>query len=236
MGRKGDKGKSVRFSKEPILHLLEDVELLENEIWYFADEYATMKARGRSEAKEWRRSGYSQLLKETFETPRSDAQDFINAFCMLEDEFHRRGLERQLSRQHGEERSDLKERAKQSVLSNQERLKGQGLRAEELVDHLAHIYKDVTRAAKVFARRLGKADELVVQRGANNTPAHQIIDQLERQQRHSKAERRLSNFSMASMRSGNSDISRRLIPTPGRKANCPSSPASAMEEYYAAIA
>jgi hypothetical protein len=225
--------KSVRFAENnELFQLVDEYEVVPDEIWFSSEDYVLIKSRTRAESKEWRKLGHSVLLSDTFETPRQDAQEYITAFCQLEGELSRRGLERHLSRQHGEERSELKDRARQSVLIHQRRLNRQGLCLADVIDQLAYIYRDMTRPAKTFARRLGKADELVACVGEDNTAARIILEAHQRHERSQKMERRLSNFSVFS---ANSFDSKRKWAVP-RKPRCPGSPATPMEEYYAAIA
>jgi len=236
--------KSVTFvpSLNKTLEYEEDCSVHAEDIWYIADDYADMKARSRCEAKEWRRQGLGVLLKETFAYPHPAAQDFIKAFVLLEEHQSRRGLERSLSRHHGEERSEMKDRARQSVIIHQKRLKREGCKHDELSEKLAAMYKEVTRCATVFARRLGIADALVVQEGEDSSHAERILNDYQQEKAvHRRAGRRFSNASMASNFSVNSfDSARRfgdlakVPPVPPKR--CPSSPATASEEFYAAIA
>ena len=235
--------KSVSFSENHETRYFKDEhELIFEEMWFSADDYARIKARSKGESKEWRRKGFGVLLKESYEHPRSDTQRYLNAFCQLEGELTRRGLERQLSRQHGEERSDLKERSREAVLIHQMRMKRRDCKPEEIVEQLGLVYREVTRPAKIFARKMAKADENVAIEGENTGVAMDILEEHERRPRHQKMERRLSNYSSMSGMSTNSVDSmaskrrwQQAHANPRlRKANCPSSPASPMEEYYAA--
>ncbi|KAL7571489.1 hypothetical protein ACA910_020910 [Epithemia clementina (nom. ined.)] len=233
--------KKVAFADDHRTILIEQIEELDVEsIWFTPDDYFEIKAQTRLDSKEWRRKGYGVLLKETFENPLEEAQEYLNAFCQLEDDLTRRGLERHLSRRHGEERSDLKDRARYCVLSHQRKLKRDGKKLHEMEDQLAKIYEDICRCAKVFARRIAKADELVVTEGCTNEPADKIVDESEVVEGGRKMERRMSNYSV---KSGNSLDSFRMASSGGgtplarsQKGSCPSSPASPPEEYYAAIA
>lgn len=242
--------KAVRFSEaEPSVLLIETVsELPVRDIWFAPDDYFDMKAKTRYDAKEWRKKGFGLLLKETFENPTDDTQDFLNAFCRLDEFMSRRGVERHLSRKHGEERSDLKDRARYCVLSNQRRMRRQGMKGAESTDHLALIYHDATRPAKIFARRIARADEGAAKTDCDNDPAIQILEAMGISPRTGRMERRLSNLSI---RSGSTyDSLRSWGPPPPpqqsslnkggaerpRSSRCPGSPATAMEECYAAMA
>jgi hypothetical protein len=225
--------KSVSFSDEiKIRTFEEEFEVSTEERWFAGGDYVTMKLTSRSEAKEWRRHGYSFLLKETFQDPRSNAQEYMNAFVRQEGLLSRRGLERHLSRQHGEERSTAKDRARRTVLSQQWRLQRQGRKIGEIAEHIALVYEEACRTAKIFARRLGKADELGVLEGEDSSFVDSLVQEIQ-EQSFSKMERRLSNVSV---QSGNSYDSFAL--RSWDKSKHPASPASPAEEYYsyAAIA
>lgn len=195
-------------------------DLNDEEIWFTTDDHMNMKARSRSDAREWRRQGYSILLNETFRTPRTDAQDLLNAFVQLPDKLNRRGLERQCSQRHGEERSDSKDRARKSLLVAQEKLKRKGLNHSEITEKLAFTYIGECRAARVFARRLGKADELEIQRlreleiSGGNPDDSELVDRIMSQNGllaqpdnlRKQLVRRMSNLSV---QSGNSYDSQR---------------------------
>ncbi|EEC45917.1 predicted protein [Phaeodactylum tricornutum CCAP 1055/1] len=233
----------LRFSDvNEIREFTQEHQIVSDEIWFASEEYAEIKARSRLEVKEWRRQGFGVLLKESFELPRKDTQSYIIAFCQLEGSLSRRGLERQLSRQHGEERSDLKDRSRRAVITHQMRLLRQGLPLDEIAEQLGLLYREITRPAKIFARRMAKGDEIVAKEGESNEPAEKILEERERRNRHQMMERRLSNFSSMSGMSGtslDSIASRRRwnsVPGKARKPPCPGSPASPVEEYYAGIA
>lgn len=237
-------GRKIRIQfdleRNQVLEFQFDCEDIIDQIWYSGDEYIRMKATSREESRAWRRLGYSVLLKDTFEDPNPNCQEFLNAFVRLEEDLSRRGLERHLCRQHAEERSDRKDCARQAVFVSQERLARRGVKGEELVERIAQAYSNQCRQAEMFARRLAIADELVVKMGEDSSVAEKILED-EGVGSHRKMERRLSNYSAVS---ANSMDSRRKW---GNQAfgggsnhksskKCPSSPASPMEEYYAAIA
>lgn len=230
----------LRFelAKNEIFQLVEEHFYEAEDIWWSPDEFARIKMETRQESKEWRRHGFSILLQDSFESPRQDVQECLNAFCQLEGDFTRRGLERQLSRQHGEERSDVKDRSRTSVLLHQRRLKREGLKLGQIMEQVAHVYRDASRPAKAFARRLGKADRAVVDEGESNTPAEKIRDAYEKSLKSRTMDRRMSDFSAKTAPSINSFDSRRKVPTTSssRKQRCPNSPATPKDEFYAAIA
>jgi hypothetical protein len=207
------------------------------EIWFTGDDYAHMKARLREESRAWRRQGYGMLIKDTFDPSFPNAQEYLNAFAQLEGALCRRGAERHLSRQHAEERSDQKDRARQAVLIQQGKLRRKRVDPDTFVERLAQVYKDQSRPAVVFARRLGIADQHVELHGEDSSIACMLagIDLSGEGTKRRNYERRNSNMSMMST---NSMDSRRQW---GRSAvakgkHCPASPSTPLDEYYAAIA
>jgi len=131
-------------------------------LWMDPDEFFDMKKASRLFAKQWRLNGFTVLLKDTYEHPRSDAQRILNAFVQLEGSDCGRGMERRGSKQHGEERTYLKKRAIQAVLLHQRRLLVRGTEMDELWEEICDVSNDYTRTAKIFARRIAKADENAV--------------------------------------------------------------------------
>jgi hypothetical protein len=241
MGKEVRKSVIFKEDKNQIHTFEETYELTVDECWYVGGDYVHMKSSSRAEAKEFRRQGYGVILKDTFENPRPDAQDFIDAYVQEKGAQSRRGLERHLSRQHGEERSAVKDRSRQCVLVNQHQLRKEGMKYHEMSDHLSTIYKDTCRAARVFARRLGKADELVATQGVDSSTADRIVEDFQQRnyRKSGKMERRLSNFSIQSGNSFDSNRSWRMShmrPSKGGGPASPGSPTSPAEEYYAAIA
>jgi hypothetical protein len=229
--------RTIRFNldKNEVFQIVDDHVYDLDEIWWTSNDYNRIKEITRLDTKDWRKHGYGILLKDTYESPRNDTQDCLNAFCRLASNLAKRGLERHLSRQHGEERSEHKERCRQSVLIHQRRMKRQGCTVQEISEHLSHIYRDMTMAAKIFARRMGKADQVAARLGEDTSEADKMRDLLEAQQRVNTMDRRLSNYSSKTNGSLNSFDSRRR-PLAPRKPKCPNSPATPMDEYYAAIA
>jgi len=233
------KSVSIVLEQNKTLEYEQDDTIDQEEIWYIGEDYMEMKQRGKYEAKEWRRQGYGVLLRETFSFPHPDAQKHINAFVLLDEERSRRGLERSLSRQHGEERSEMKDRARQSVLIHQRRLRREGLKYSEMAEKLSSMYQEVTRSASLFARRIAMADEIVVREGEDPSLADQILTASQAAMPRRSMERRGSMGSVMSNVSTHSFDSTRRFGGPSRGGGrrprrCPSSPASPTEELYAA--
>jgi hypothetical protein len=71
-------------------------------------------------------------------------------------------LERYCCRQHSENRSTAKERARDAVLITQYRAQQEALKDFAIMaERIAAAYMTECREARIFARRLGMADEIV---------------------------------------------------------------------------
>lgn len=223
------RGMSVRFDLDQntvqMFHTLPDMSA--DEVWFTTDDHNTMKAQSRTDSREWRKYGYHILLNDSYECPdQEQVQDYLNAFVQLPDRYNRRGLERQCSRKHGEERSKVKETSRQIVFQRQEEYMKQNLcHSDECIETVSLCYMRACRSAKDYARRMGKADEIEIQRlniciqfhnnnscsSIWNEQPSEVVERVFEQngivspygvQRHrSIAHRRLSNFSAASVNS-----------------------------------
>ena len=234
-----NRGKSVRFSENgnEIFLLNDDYEGVEiSEIWFGGDEFIRIKAKSREESRQWRRLGYSVLLKECFHSSDPNVQHQLNAFCQLEDDLCRRGLERHLSKQHAEERSDCKDISRQAVLSTQKRMKNCAAESAETMRMVSEAYEQQTRSSKAFAQRMGLADEHTVKKGCDSKAADAYLEEEDGGGGHRRMQRRLSNYSVVSTNS--MDSRRRWFASGERQKRrpTPASPASVSDDFYAAIA
>jgi hypothetical protein len=191
-------------------------------LWMDPDEFFDLKKASRLFAKQWRLNGFTILLKDTYEHPRSDAQRVLNAFVQLEGSDCGRGMERRGSKQHGEERTYLKKRAIQAVLLHQRRLLVRGAEMDELWEELGDVSNDYTRTAKIFARRIAKADENAVH-FPDPESGYSVLEELRSQNQNGRRPM------MPPTRRG-SGASRCSTDKPP----CPNSPSSPVEELYAA--
>lgn len=142
------------------------------------------RKRARDDASKLMPKSYGDLLCGSFEDPLDNCQDNINAFVLdVPDADHARGLERYLSPQHKDERDGAREDVVEAVLSRQRQLRKQRVRGvqrrnsihndgraqkpilsgDELMEKLRNASRRYSRPSRIFARRLGIADELAVQ-------------------------------------------------------------------------
>lgn len=203
-------------------------------LWMDPEEFFDLKKASRLFAKQWRLNGFTVLLKDTYEHPRSDAQRVLNAFVQLEGNDCGRGMERRGSKQHGEERTYLKKRAIQAVLLHQRRLLVRGADMDELWEELCDVSSDYTRTAKIFARRIAKADESAVH-FPDPESGYSVLEELRSENQNGRRPmmppmRRGSGASKSENISSAATTSDDGKP----KAKCPSSPSCPVEELYAA--
>ena len=59
-------------------------DILNKDLWYTVIEHETIKSQSRIDARDWRKMGYSTLLKDVFEDAGQDAENYIYIFCSLE--------------------------------------------------------------------------------------------------------------------------------------------------------
>jgi hypothetical protein len=187
--------KAVRFdldrNTEQTFTVPDDIP--HEDLWFSPAEFDAIKQTSRTESREWRKQ-YSHLLNETFDHPHADAQDYLLAFCLLQGDFwYRRGLERQCNRQHGEQRSDGKDRTRFLVVDAHRRFQMMATRTTKMNrqnrstaaaaattnggatstiarcmdEQLATLYMESCRHAKLFAHRIAIADEVVALEGSD---------------------------------------------------------------------
>jgi len=176
-----------------------DQQLLES-LWHQPWEMHTCKQALRARAQEWRKTGLGVLLADTFHfdsnssqstTPSSPSamtssklcQKQLVTFCQLPDELYNRGIERHLSRQHDEERTTRKRSAIREIVAQYRTLRqnaSDALSPDEQASYVAQFSQQLSRDAAIFARRLGRADEIVARKGEMKNPhdALMLVDYL----------------------------------------------------------
>lgn len=165
---------------------MEDAALVPK-LWYNAQELKVLKSDIKESAREWRKTGLGILLHDTFDKQTDDhpelTQKCLNAFAQLSESEYNRGIERYLSRQHDEKRVQVKHNHVQDVLEQERYLQNHSrLSVEQRRMKLAEFAQLQSKAAEVFARRVGKADERAVMRGEDPSAAPKLISEICRYQ------------------------------------------------------
>ena len=125
-------------------------------LWEFPEFFEEARSLARTDGKAARLAGYSKLIEHSFSEPSEDIQKCLNEFAKHSDA---RGLERFTNRRHYDERKKERAQALQAVLIGQRQAKEQGLSQAVAEEQLREVSLVFCLNAKVFARRLGKADE-----------------------------------------------------------------------------
>ena len=153
-------------------------------------DFRERRERRQQEAENCKQRDYAVLLDDCFQDPVAHVQRQINLFCQLpssdpDDQATAatpRGLEGRISRKHDQERKEARTKCIQDVLVENDKLRfrfGTRLSEEEIWQSLCKVSREASRTSRRFARRLGKADALVVQLGEiddSNKAASMIND------------------------------------------------------------
>ena len=148
----------VRFALEEEHVGLSD----EGQRWFTSEECRIFKEQARRSAKAWKNFGYGGVLKHTFDNnPKPPAtQNLINKYAKHA-AYSQRGLERWINTQHCKGRDQCKTECIKKVLTFQKKMKRRDVRIDVVERELARVSMSHSRHAKIFARRIGKADALV---------------------------------------------------------------------------
>jgi hypothetical protein len=160
--------KSVRFVEDCVTRtiVLEVDEEADSQRALDPSELTERKEGRRTVAEGCRHNGYGILLMDSFKDPVAHVQKHINAFVQLPEQYYARGLERWVSRKHDMERKAIKSQCIQNLLAEQDNLLYTGGCSDaELWKRMGAVSREGSRSARRFARRIGKADELVVREG-----------------------------------------------------------------------
>ena len=132
---------------------------VEEGLWVSEEEHSESKAACRTAASKLRRGGADRLFECSFANPAADVQKSLNEFAKHTDG---RGLERSTSQQHYKERLQQRALAIRAILLGQEQALIQGLKLQDVSEQLRELSIQYCCSAKIFARRLGKADAYAV--------------------------------------------------------------------------
>jgi len=157
-----DSRKSVRFEEGNTIYEYE-LEGNVSEFWLTTSDVNRTRKSASELGSKWSLAGYSILLDNTFENPSKNAEEFVSAFVQLPcgDSDTLRGIERYISDKHDEDRRCMQNRSIKALLICQRIMHQRGWKDSEINEELAIISKRFSGCAADFARRLGRADEVV---------------------------------------------------------------------------
>lgn len=125
-------------------------------LWEWPEFFERSRKESRRAGKQLRQQGGGQLLEGCFGSDRGQVQKYLNQYAKLEDG---RGIERFACREMYEERKRDRTKAIKAILIGQSQAKARGMPQDVMVEELREVSLVYCINAKVFARRLGKADE-----------------------------------------------------------------------------
>jgi hypothetical protein len=170
--------KKVRFAAEEDNSVLVFAsEEAETPLWLGPGFYKALRKSVREEADQLKPKGYGVLLKRCFD-PGPDVQKQINALAQLPGSECPRGSEQYLSRQHAEECDSVKDKVRGAVLTRQRLLVKKEIPADVVSEKLRSVSRKHSRSSRVFARRLGIADERAVKDGDDAEKARILVKSL----------------------------------------------------------
>ena len=168
--------KIVRFAEENSVIVFTSEEA-ESPLWRESGDSQASRKSVRDEADVLKPKGYGSLLKRCFD-PGPNVQRQINALAQLPDTDCPRGSEQYLSRQHAEECDWIKSKVRVAVLTRQRVLLKKKMSADDISEKLRSVSKKHSRASRIFARRLGIADERAVKEGDDPKKARALVKSL----------------------------------------------------------
>ncbi|CAB9511521.1 expressed unknown protein [Seminavis robusta] len=147
--------KSLRIVEEQnTVHVFD--ALISDDLWCTGEEHYESRRSLKAHTIKLRREGVDRLVESTFANPAADTQKLLNDFTRHSDG---RGLERLTSQQHYEERMSQRALAIKAILMGQQEARDRGLQLCDVTEQLRELSLRYCCTAKIFARRMGKADE-----------------------------------------------------------------------------
>ena len=126
-------------------------------LWFTEEEQKEFRRSAIAQARQCRQQGVTSLLEGTFATDEKTTQASLNEVARSNPVA--RGLERFISGEHYNVRRENKVYAIKVILLAQTEAKERGYQLYELTEHLRCLSLQFSVSAKIFARRMGKADE-----------------------------------------------------------------------------
>jgi hypothetical protein len=151
--------KVVQFAPADKLEEVHEISISqEHEKLYLSClEFEAIKQTCRLEGCQARKEGLDRQLECTFTDASDDVQKRLHHYTR---HYDCRGLERMISKAHYDERRHHRELAVKAVLIGQKMAKEQGMNPDDVSEQLRKVALVYCLDAKIFARRLGKADEV----------------------------------------------------------------------------
>lgn len=154
---------TVRFADENDernqVHYFFEPMFTEVTSWMTEEDFVDSKRGQKHSIIKVRQKGGDRLVEASFADPPKDVQKSLNEFTRHTDG---RGLERHSCPSHFKERAAARSTAVKAILLGQKQATKQGLRLEDVSEQIRELSLQYCLSAKIFARRMGKADEYAV--------------------------------------------------------------------------
>ncbi|CAB9526996.1 expressed unknown protein [Seminavis robusta] len=149
--------KSVSFADDSknTLHIYD--ALATDILWQWPAFFEKSRLAARSDGKRFKQDGFATLLEDSFCNSSNDIQKRLNEYAKLCE--GGRGVERFVCRSMYQTRKAERAKAIKAILIGQEQARQKGLSPEVAAEELRDVSLIFCLNAKVFARRIGKADE-----------------------------------------------------------------------------
>ena len=155
--------KTVRFADDNdernSVHVFFEPLFTEMDLWLTEEDFVSSKRAQKNAIIKVRQKGGDRLVEESFADPPADVQKSLNEYTRHTDG---RGLERHACPTHFKHRAVARSMAVKAILLGQEQAAKQGLKLEDVSEQMRELSLQYCLSAKIFARRMGKADEYAV--------------------------------------------------------------------------
>lgn len=160
--------KAVSFADDIVSVKLFKAEEAVSPLWLSSQELQDLREKAKEDAEVLKTKGYGILLKNGFDEGDKRAQKHINAFSQLPGVDCPRGTEVYLSKQHRDEVDRTHSKVVKRVVTRQ----------RGTPDRLRNISRKQSRGSRIFARRLGIADQRAVREGDDLCKAQAMVKDL----------------------------------------------------------
>lgn len=145
-------------------------------LWFAPEELVDLRNQVKEHAEHLKAKGYGMLLKNVFDENNKSVQKHINALAKLPGRECPRGTEVYLFHQHRDQVDRNHSNVVKNVLNRQRLLRQRNIELGE--DKLRSISRKHSRNSRIFARRVGIADQRAINEGDDLWDAQTIIKEL----------------------------------------------------------
>jgi hypothetical protein len=157
--------KMVRFVDRPKVNFFYKHDNLDSCLWFGKHHLRETTKELEEIGKQWQAKGYDVLFKDVYTNA---CRDQLDIYVQLPGADYMRGAETWLCDSLHNERSVTRKHAVETTIQKEIQLKADSKKSpEDVAQELAALYKELSRPAQDFAKRMGMADELGDKLGEN---------------------------------------------------------------------